>query len=399
MLLPRPSRNYLRYGAPARTRVEFEEPLAWASETFRPAAITAPMRICALHNNFYRSSGSAAIIRRIYDAFQGTPVEFFFAGCGAPTEGGAQAEEDLSWMPDGRYEYFNLMGAPSALPAEMARFVRWLRRNDCDLIHVHHRRLAALVNIARSCHRRPILFTAHNTFPWALWFWALGPNVMSGVSPSVVNYLKLSSRVKCPLLTWNPCRFSTEEPRPKDLSLASNAAISVGRLEPVKGHLNLILAWKKLQSFGLRPHLNIFGEGHLRDQLQATIRSEGLRDRVHLRGFGQELEKEFASSLFNVLGSHAEGFPNVVVEAAASNTGSLLTDVDGSRDTVPPDVLLPNKVKVGDVDSMAEYLAAWFKNPRAAARDGRTFRSFLSARCSMSAVRNTYAGIYAHLSA
>lgn len=355
------------------------------------------MRICALHNNFYRSSGSAAIIRRIYDAFQGTPVDFFFAGCGALTEGGTQAEEDLSWMPEGRYAYFNLMGAPPGVPGEMMRFVRWLRQNHCEMIHVHHRRLAALVNIASPYHRTPILFTAHNTFPREFWFWVLAPRVASGVSPSVVNYLKLNSRVKSPLLTWNPFRFSTEQPEPKDLSIASNTAVSVGRLEPVKGHLNLIRAWKKLQSFGLRPQLKIFGEGHLREQLEATIRSEGLQDRIHLRGFAMELEKEFASSLFNVLGSSAEGFPNVVVEAAAANTGSLLTDVDGSRDAVPPNVILPNMVKVGDVDAMAEHLAEWFMNPIAAAHDGSTFRNFLSARCSLNAVRDTYAGIYSQL--
>jgi glycosyltransferase involved in cell wall biosynthesis len=86
-----------------------------------------------------------------------------------------------------------------------------------------------------------------------------------------------------------------------------------------------------------------------------------------------------------------------VVEASATNTATLLTDVDGSRDTVPPDVTLPNKVKVGDVDALADHLAKWFADPEAAAGDGLAFRRFLMQRCSMDAVRDSYTQIYMRL--
>jgi glycosyltransferase involved in cell wall biosynthesis len=355
------------------------------------------MKICVLHNHYYRSSGSAVIIRRITEAFRGTDVEFIFAGCGAPTEGGTTPEEDLSWIPDGKYAYFNLMGNPSGLPGEAMKLIRWIKQNQCDVIHVHHRRLAALVNLTSRYHRTPTLFTAHNTFPRALWFWAFAPKDVSGVSPSVVSYLKRNTRAKDPLLTWNPFPFSIQQPAPKDPFHTRNTAISVGRLEPVKGQLNLVLAWKKLQALGVRPQLNIFGEGYLRPQLEATIKTLGLQDQVHLRGFASDLSKEFTSSLFSILVSSTEGFPNVVVEASATNTATLLTDVDGSRDAVPPDVMLPNKVKVGDVDALADHLAKWFTNPQAAAADGHAFRTFLMERCSMDAVRETYTQIYARL--
>jgi glycosyltransferase involved in cell wall biosynthesis len=355
------------------------------------------MKICVLHNHYYRSSGSAVIIRRITEAFRGSAVDFIFAGCRAPAEGGTAAEEDLSWIPDGKYAHFDLMGRPPGLPGEAMKFIRWIKQNQCDVIHVHHRRLAALVNLTSRYHGTPFLFTAHNTFPLSLWFWAFAPKDTSGVSPSVVNYLKRNTRAKNPLLTWNPFPFSLQAPAPKDLSLAWNTAISVGRLEPVKGQLNLVLAWKKLQSLGVRPQLNIFGEGYLRPQLEATIRTLGLQDQVHLRGFASDLSKEFSSSLFNILASSTEGFPNVVVEASATNTATLLTDVDGSRDAVPPDVMLPNKVKIGEVDALADHLAKWFANPEAAIADGVAFRRFMMQRCSMDAVRDTYTQIYTRL--
>jgi glycosyltransferase involved in cell wall biosynthesis len=148
---------------------------------------------------------------------------------------------------------------------------------------------------------------------------------------------------------------------------------------------------------GLFPKLRIFGEGHLRPQLEATILALGLTDQVSLEGFAPSLDLAFASSLFNVLASETEGFPNVVVEAAAANTASLVTDVDGSRDTVPPEISLPNKVPVRDIEALVTHLAAWFKRPQEVLADGCAFREFLSARCATDVVRANYLGIYRSL--
>ena len=355
------------------------------------------MRVCILHNNFDRSSGSAMIIRRLYEAFDGSGIEFFFAGCSATSEGGRVAKEDFSWMPEGQHAYFNLMSSPTVWPRELGRLRRWVLANQCNLVHVHHRRLAAFANLLFSPSSIPVLYTAHNTFAWTLWFWLFAPPFVSGVGPSVVDYLKRSTRVQSPLLTWNPYPFAECASTIKDLSLVRERAISVGRLERVKGHAALILAWKKLQSMGLYPQLSIFGEGHLREELLTMIRVNGLENQVHLRGFTDNLGKEFSSSLFNVLCSSTEGFPNVVVEAAAQSTATLVTDVDGSRDTVPPDVLLPNKVKFDDIDSLANHLAQWFASPAAVLEDGQTFRRFLMERCTTETVRENYARIYERL--
>lgn len=174
-------------------------------------------------------------------------------------------------------------------------------------------------------------------------------------------------------------------------------AVSVGRLEPVKGHLHLLEAWSALRAKGLTPALDIFGEGYLRPHLEAKISALGLQSQVKLHGYSGDLPEAFHRGLFNILASETEGFPNVVVEAAAHGRASLVTDVDGSRDTVPPGVKLPNLVPFGDAERLAQALARWFGEPAKTLEEGTRFHEFLRERCSPEAVRQQYQTIYEEL--
>jgi glycosyltransferase involved in cell wall biosynthesis len=173
--------------------------------------------------------------------------------------------------------------------------------------------------------------------------------------------------------------------------------VTVGRLEPVKGHINLINAWKLLNSRGLRAELDIFGEGTLRAELEDKVRSEGLGSLIRFRGFSQNIAKEFSNALFNVLVSATEGFPNVVIEAAATGTATLLTDVDGSRDTIHGPSVLPNKLAFGHVTQLVGALSTWFRSPTEVVSEGLRFESFLRELCSAEAVTRRYEVIYESL--
>ncbi len=348
------------------------------------------MRVCMLHNHYYRSSGSAIVIRRIAEAFAGTDIDFFFAGCehGAPEV--PQYLEDRSWMAPDRYQSFGLMcGAPTVL-AEMLRFGQWIKEAKCDLIHVHHRRLAVLANLVSKIARVPVLYTAHNTFPWAAWFWAGAPASATGVSPSVVQYLKRSTRVRNLYLSWNPYPFHA----PAGPDVRSMRALTVGRLEPVKGHLHLIRAWRRLLDNGVRAYLDIFGEGRMDTVLASEIKRLELNKYVSLKGYCPSIASLVPNYAFNVLVSQTEGFPNVVVEAASCGVASLLTDVDGSRDTLPADRELPNGVPYGSSAELASVLEVWFNSPKAVEREGIAFFKHLESLCSIPVVRSQYEVAY-----
>ena len=353
------------------------------------------MRICVLHNHFYRSSGSAIVIRRLFDAFPSGTADFSFVGCGHRLPGSGLAEEDLSWMPRHSYHQFGLMGMGPRLLWETVRFAHWLRDNRFSLVHAHHRRLAALAHAISPFTGVPVLYTAHNTFPRALWFRLLAPRWTTGVSPSVVSYLQRSTSSTTPSLIWNPYPFDVTPTAAR--RFMAGVAMTVGRLEPVKGHVQLIRAWDILRGRGLNVRLDIFGEGYMRAELERERAALNLQDRIVFRGYSDQLEKEYASHAFNVLVSRDEGFPNTVIEAAAKAIPTLLTDVDGSRDTLPPHLSLPNGLPFGDVGRLADALTQWFSASEDVAADGARFHQHLSKLCAPQEVVRQYALTYAEI--
>jgi glycosyltransferase involved in cell wall biosynthesis len=347
-----------------------------------------------LHNHFYRSGGSAIVIRRICESMPAGTVEFIFAGCGHELPGSSECVEDLAWMPPGSYRSFNLMAKSPKLIGELSRFSSWLRESSCDIIHVHHRRLAVLANLLSTFTRIPVLFTAHVTHPDEAWFRWLSPANATAVSTSVMEYLHRSTRVTAGTLIWNPYHFPSA---PRETTRRFRRVINIGRLEPVKGHVNLIEAWRLLLDGGTDATLDIFGEGYLRPQLETLVAVRGLGAHIRFKGFSSDIHKEIKASAFHVLVSEREGFPNAVVEAAAEYIPTLLTDVDGSRDTLPAGHVLPNGIPYGDVERLADALRIWITSPDDVRRDGALFRDYLRAQCSPDVVRDQYVNLYSQL--
>src|SRR5580698_10301496 len=138
-----------------------------------------------MNDNFYRSSGAAIAIKRITEAVEG--VEYCVAAC--KSDGRL---EDLSWVPDGRFDRFDLKSPnPILVIRELRRFKRWYVQQRCDLVHCHHRRISVLLQLARV----PVLYTGHLAFQYATWFRWLHPRKMTAVSRSVAtNILETTGR-------------------------------------------------------------------------------------------------------------------------------------------------------------------------------------------------------------
>jgi glycosyltransferase involved in cell wall biosynthesis len=61
--------------------------------------------------------------------------------------------------------------------------------------------------------------------------------------------------------------------------------------------------------------LNIFGEGEQKKELENLVQKFGLQSNIVLKGYSQNIVKEFSESAFFILSSRYEGFPLVLVEA------------------------------------------------------------------------------------
>src|ERR1700722_17145894 len=113
------------------------------------------MRVCMMNDHFYRSSGAAIAIKRISQAL--VNVDYCVAGC--RDEGLA---EDLSWIPAGKYQQFDLKSPrPLQVIKELSRFKRWFKSQNCKLVHCHHRRVSALLQLAGI----PVIYTGQLVFP------------------------------------------------------------------------------------------------------------------------------------------------------------------------------------------------------------------------------------------
>lgn len=103
----------------------------------------------------------------------------------------------------------------------------------------------------------------------------------------------------------------------KCTNIEKKQIVSVGRLDPIKGFIDLIEIFKKLEKQYPEWTLNIVGDGKQYNELNAKIDELHLKDKVFLLGnkTREELNKIYSNSSIYVMTSHSESFGLVLLEA------------------------------------------------------------------------------------
>lgn len=111
----------------------------------------------------------------------------------------------------------------------------------------------------------------------------------------------------------------------------AHLVLSVGRLSPEKGHLDLIGAIHELRDMPVsrRFHLLIVGSGSQRSAIQQKIEHLRLSQLVTLAGQQHDIRPYYTAADIVVLPSHSEGSPNVLLEAMAAGIPVVATNVGG----------------------------------------------------------------------
>lgn len=139
--------------------------------------------------------------------------------------------------------------------------------------------------------------------------------------------------------------------------------VAAGSLAPWKGFADLIQAMDVLKRRGRDVRLVILGEGALRAELEALVAKLGLRDRIRLPGFTDNVLKYFARADAFVLSSHVEGMPNVLVEAMMCGCTPVATDCQTGPRELLQDGRYGYLVPVGDPEGIAAGIDSALDSP------------------------------------
>ena len=173
----------------------------------------------------------------------------------------------------------------------------------------------------------------------------------------------------------------------RQLGIPADATVVgfVGRMVREKGVVELFDAWTALRESHRSMHLLLIGPLETEDPLSARVRA-GLESdpRVHLTGVAWETPALYAAMDVLCLPSYREGFPNVLLEAAAMRLPVVAAAVPGVVDAVE-DGITGSLVAVRDARALAAALARYVDDEalrvgHGAAGRARVERSFSQER-------------------
>ncbi|OYV72295.1 MAG: hypothetical protein B7Z74_05780 [Deltaproteobacteria bacterium 21-66-5] len=138
---------------------------------------------------------------------------------------------------------------------------------------------------------------------------------------------------------------------------AAVVACFVGRLEAQKGVDALVEALATLPVEELGLYLLVVGDGSMKCDLEALVRTRALAEHVRFLSFRSDVESILGASDLFVLPSRFEAMPIALVEAMAAGLPSVVTDV-GDNAAVVERGALGLVVAPGDVKALAGAMGA-----------------------------------------
>lgn len=124
---------------------------------------------------------------------------------------------------------------------------------------------------------------------------------------------------------------------PKCSPLLEERLVSVGRLSPEKGYMDLLEIYNKLVKDYPTWKLDIIGDGVEKEKLENYIKENNLDDKVTLHGFRKKdyIDKVLQSSSIYLMTSYTESFGIVLIEAMSHGLPCIaFSSAEGARELI-----------------------------------------------------------------
>ena len=145
-----------------------------------------------------------------------------------------------------------------------------------------------------------------------------------------------------------------------DINIEKNSICVIGRIENLKGSLEVYDTIKKLhKNLNKKYHLYFLGAGELEAHIKELVQKDNLEEYVHFLGYQKNPYKYIKKMNLMFSMSKQEGFSGAIVEGLALGIPFISTDVGGVKE-------LSNNGKFGKIvnstDDACECIVNYFEN-------------------------------------
>ncbi|WP_139325489.1 glycosyltransferase [Belliella pelovolcani] len=165
--------------------------------------------------------------------------------------------------------------------------------------------------------------------------------------------------------------------------------LAIGRLIPLKGYMELILAFKKVKKKYPCIELTIFGEGVYRKDLENLISNLNFQNCIFLPGSVPNVTNRIFDFNCFIFPSWYEGFSGALVEAMMAGIPILASDIPMNLEAVQ-DKKTALVFPVRNVDALADQMIYAIEHPEEMAEMGRRAREIAINRFDINLIAQQY---------
>ncbi|MDD4582927.1 MAG: glycosyltransferase [Eubacteriales bacterium] len=278
----------------------------------------------------------------------------------------------LSILEKNNIKIFNLKGKNKF---ETAKNIRKLfRKKRPDIIHTNLNTVLYVMLFAAIYDTKIRIFTFHNVanlsgYGLKKQLYKLAFKILNFTPVAICDLVKstISKDFNIPFEKI-PCIYNGVDtkafyPKIRSFEKRTVQLISTGILYHIKNHKLLIDAFAKVELRHTDIHLNILGDGELREELERQITEYGLEDKINILGITDDVAYYLNLADIYVMSSNSEGLPLSVLEAMACGLPIITTEAGGVVDIVKNGengFITP----VGDVESLSRAMIELIENDK-----------------------------------